>query len=303
MKRCRVFIRSLLLLVLAGCAAPQPGAPQSGVEAFVSRQLAAAGRLEQQGQLHQALVHLRTAAYFRADDSALTQRMRQLRQTIAQRVAAALQEGKRSLAQNDSKRANLAFLRVLALEPNQPLALSQLRRMETRRVIARQAQKSDAENEARVLLQTGVTDDVLQQLQALLDAEKYQTLLQRAQRYPRGDGHPQFKAIKIAALRQLAALAERNGQTEQAVEYLLQAQSLAGDTKEITGQLMLLKTKLSDRWVAEGVRLIGRDPDTAVQKLQQAVQYNPDNVLAQKHLQRAMKLQANLQKLRQRSAN
>ncbi len=297
-----------LAVLLCGCVAPAVP-PDNAIDQFVTRQVTAAAELEEAGRLYDALMRWSSVQGVVSDTmpqsvsvSEVRDNLRRLENMIAQRTATALAQAQKRLRAGQHNQARLGFLKVLALQPDHAQALEALRRLEVKRVNNQQAQKSEAENETRLLLQTGVTDSLVDDLNKLLAAAKYRAALNLSNNYPQGDGHAGFKALKTRALVGLAEQEAASGRLEQAVGYYEQA-STRGGGQVVDAALMKIKKELSRQHLVQGVRLLARDPEQAVVVLQRAVDLDRQNTTAQNQLARAQKIAANLQRLRAAEGN
>ncbi|MEM9620596.1 MAG: hypothetical protein AAF993_03035 [Pseudomonadota bacterium] len=287
-------VRLLLLVALlqSGCAIDPPRSTDALAE-FVTVQTAQAQAFEAQGQLRTALIYWMTVEQLTGENENNTRRLQvQIEQLVEQYLEQA------SVAQSGQRRKE-AFLKVLALSPGESVALDGLRELDTRRVVRLQSAKSAAENANRVRLQTGITETKLAEFQALLDAARYRAFVYQAGQLPEADKHPKFRQMKIQALLQFARQLQRSGQTEQALERLQQADLLAGgESSSVAEALQQLRQSLSEEWVMQGISLMNREPERAVDALQRAVGYDPANLVAQQQLARARKIVDNLNKLK-----
>jgi hypothetical protein len=151
----RLSIASSLLL-LAACAQiqvpgppmqvasaqPPPAAPPALMDPFVADQRAEARRLDMQGMIAQAKLHWRYVTAIVPNDPEATREISRLDALIRMRSDSLLQQGEAALMRGRIADAQLAFLKVLALDGGNERARARLRELDTRAALISQAQKN-----------------------------------------------------------------------------------------------------------------------------------------------------------------
>ena len=144
------------LLLLAACAQmqapapptqvasaqPPPAPPPMPVDPFVSEQRAEAHRLDMQGMIAQAKLHWRYVAAVVPNDPEATREIARLDILIRTRSEDLLQQGEAALMRGRIADAQLAFLKVLALDGGNQRARARLRELDIRSALISQAQKN-----------------------------------------------------------------------------------------------------------------------------------------------------------------
>jgi hypothetical protein len=145
-----------LLFPLAACAQMQvpepppmqvasvrpPPAPPPPMDPFVADQRAEARRLDMQGMIAQAKLHWRYVAAIVPNDPEATREIARLDALIRMRSDGLLQQGEAALMRGRIADAQLAFLKVLALDGSNERARARLRELDTRAALISQTQKN-----------------------------------------------------------------------------------------------------------------------------------------------------------------
>ncbi len=141
------------LLLLAACAEMQTPAPPvqlasvrppapAPADPFIADQRAEAQRLDMQGMVAQARLHWRYVAAMVPNDPEAAREIARLDALIRTRSDTLLQQGEAALMRGRTADAQLAFLKVLALDGNNQRARERLRELDMRAALVSQAQKN-----------------------------------------------------------------------------------------------------------------------------------------------------------------
>lgn len=294
---------SLLLLVLLvvsaiGCSTGGVVTPATSGSGFVTRQSEAALAAQARGDLALARSIWLTLQTYDPSYEPARERLLELEQQIQESVADQLDEARRAYARGNRRSGDKALLTVLALQPGNEQAMASLRASVSKASHAKQAEKVREE----------------QNMLALVDQQRRaeQRFVELNQAYRDGD----FKQvvslgqsdelstsstaqdIVVSALQQLARRAGANGEHELELEYLEQAQAIDSNNSTLSKQVVDLKQRISSEALKEGIALMKTDLNGAVEKLQLALDYDPDNLAIKRRLRQASTLQKNLEKIR-----
>jgi hypothetical protein len=144
---------ALLLLPVAACAemqtppAPvrlasvQPPAPTEP-DPFIAEQRAEAQRLEMNGMVARARLHWRYIGAIVPNDPEAAREVARLGALIRTRSDMLLQQGEAALMRGRTAEAQVAFLKVLALDGGNQRARARLREIDTRAALVSQMQKT-----------------------------------------------------------------------------------------------------------------------------------------------------------------
>ena len=127
---------------LASVAPAPPPPPPPPVDPFVANQRAEALRLAMQGLIAQAKLHWRYVLAMVANDPEATREIGRLDALIRMRSDALLQQGDTALMRGRMPDAQLAYLKVLALDGDNQRARARLRELDRRAALVSQAQKT-----------------------------------------------------------------------------------------------------------------------------------------------------------------
>jgi hypothetical protein len=121
--------------------APPPPVPQPAIT-FVADQRAEAQRLDAQGMVAEARLHWRYVAVMVPNDAEAAREIARLDALIRTRSDALLQQGEAALMRGRTADAQLAYLKVLALDGSNQRARARLRELDTRAALVSQTQKN-----------------------------------------------------------------------------------------------------------------------------------------------------------------
>jgi tetratricopeptide (TPR) repeat protein len=240
---------------------------------------------------------------------------------MAKLASEQLQSGNAALRRGDSEAAADAFLRVLAVAPDNAEAGNALRDIERRRVVRSQTDRVarlrpedygvPAARAAlpRVAPATGAPAaeapraDVnraydFDQSMELFRAGDVRSGLNGFRRYVDANPGDRTGRQEIgAAVYERARTLDAQGQGDQALALYDQAKALAGGAGPWDAQAAALRRRLAADQYEQGMRLYRTDLDGAIRHLQASVTYDPSSALAQAKLQEAKLLQDKLKRL------
>jgi tetratricopeptide (TPR) repeat protein len=308
----------------AGCAGtgtPVSEAPSiagADVAAVLERRRQNAVRLQQSGDLAAAAAEWQVLTLIDPRSDAFRRELSAARAALAKVTSEQLQAGNAALKRGDTEAATDAFLRVLAVAPDNAEAANALRDIERRRVV-----RSQTDRVARLrpedygipgaraaLPRTAVATapeapraDVnraydFDQSMELFRAGDVRSGLNGFRRYV--DANPADRAGRQEignAVYERARTLEAQGQGDQALALYDQAKSLAGSAGPWDAQGASLRKRLAAEQYEQGMRLYRNDLAGAIRHLQAAVAYDPSSTTAQAKLQEAKLLQDKLKRI------
>jgi len=318
----RLVLRALVIaacLVLGACAqAPSmsedspavstPSTPTLTVSsgyrnAAIARHSRLAATARDAGDLAEAADHEEVLVLLSPNDPARKRALQSTREAIRRAVRTHAESGSAARRAGDLVSARDAYLRVLALDPDNADAVKALREIDSA-VMAR----SQGERAARVR----VPDDVVASAKArptdALDVDQRIEIL-RAGDFNAGlrelrswvDANPGDRATRQrigAAVAEKARELESKAQRESALGLYDQAGTLAGaPTPEWTTRAQALRKALGEQYYAEGMKVYRTDLDLAIRSFEAGVRYDPSNTTLQLRLREAKLAQQKLQKI------
>ncbi len=278
----------ILLAALGGCATTPSG---GGETAFREAQRAAAARAEEAGDPAQALRYWRSLQTLAPQDPDIATKVAQLETQVERQARARLATGVKRFSEGDTARGNRAMLSALALQPDSDEALKLLRESVSNAAHEQQEEKVASEYERE---EEPEEQQVAQELEILLSEGRYQTVLERAESV---DDENERNLLVLRAHTGLADAARRKGRREAELGHLTSAISLGGG-EELTRRRKALARELSDEAYRDGLARMQSDLPEAIQSLERAVNYDPDNLAAKEKLDQAMVIKKNLDRIR-----
>jgi tetratricopeptide (TPR) repeat protein len=316
---------------LAACAqvpsAPAPETLPSGtqarparsddpvVQAIVQhRQLAQKAR--DAGELADAAAQWQILTLLAPDDESFRRELNATRAAIRQGVAAELATGATALRNGETDRASQAFLRALALDPQNPEAARALRDID-RQKLARIQQDRAAKlkpidmaavarsprNQALPPAEVAETFDIEQRIE-LLQAGDVAGGLRELHAFVVANPNDRAARQRIgAAVYERGRDLERKGTREQALTMYEEAVALRGDAPaEWSARITALRRALSDEYYEIGVRAYRTDLALAIKQWESSLRFDPKNLKAASRLQEARLAQAKLQRIEAEAA-
>lgn len=303
---------TLIAVMIGGCgminvrhgspAAVTPRNPSAVSPRTSKEHIERARHLEQQGDLHRAIVEWRILEALEPRDIYYPLQVQRLQDTIEQRVAIHLDQGNKALQSRNLKAATLEFLKALALDPKRPepraalreleqtrattVELAKLRRMEQRAVTMKAAGASTLE-QTQDLFYLELSDDHF----AKGDPEAG---IRELQKYLASNPQDQGAKKRLAdARRSLAQRFERDGDLEAALHYYDAYEKPIGDAKA-KQHVDELRRQLADRYYKQGLKVFRSDLQKAIELWELAVKNNPAHTEARMKLKSAYQMQKNL---------
>ena len=316
-------IPPVALALLAGCAQmPAPPAPlaeapvsrPSAVEARKSEVIANHRKLaenaKKDGDLATAAMEWQIVVLLAPDNDGYRREWAAVRAAIPVQVKEQLQAGSAAMAAGDLDRANVAMLRVLALDPNQSEAAAALREIDRRRFTRIQADRA-----AKVVrLEDKVAIAGTMRAQAAAEPGDGFDLEQALLMLRAGDATGGIRDLKAfvdanpgnrsARQRIGAVVAERareledQGSREQALNLYEQATALRGDgTPPWAARVPPLRRAVSQDYFDKGSRVYRTNVAQAITFFETSLRYDPANTQAAIKLQDAKAAREKLEKI------
>ncbi len=267
------------------------------ISTFITAQRREATRLEEAGALHDALIRWKSLRA--ANDPDALSQIQRIGILIDTAAATARESARKAFTHGDSGLAQTHYLSLLALIPNDQEGLRRLRELKTAEVKDQQARKVAAEIQKTYEVAAGLDAAVLTRFETYLNAGQFLRFLDERVDIDSPDDDSRFREMHFSALAGLASDLEASGELAEAAAQIVRAQELIpARAAEVEPARLRLHKQLGERWYAQGLRLMRRDPVLAIEALEKAVAYEPGNIAAVQQLERARRMQANLDKLK-----
>lgn len=298
-KQIKLFLVVSLCILTAACST---GVLQS--DAMLTSRGQQAIALEQDKRLADALVQWQILQVAYPENDRVLSNISRVTSLIEGNVEKLLSTINQRRKQSRSYNPRVDYLKVLALAPDNDIALAGLRDIELKLAYQAASQKTAAIKDSYKVKQ--ITTRKLNEVDSFQErAERYQTqgqtraLLELTDIFLiKNPDHPQAMKYRYDSYVKLGEQELASNKIEDAVEFFDLALSVKGmDNKTLLAKNKLLKVDLSKQYYLQGVQSIKSDIDEAVVLFQTSVFYDPKNLKAQQQLNRASKIQKNLRRI------
>ena len=231
---------------------------------------------------------------------------------ISKRVIKLLQILDKAKTTDNENLERKVYLKLLALEPNNKIALGELRKFEWKFSITEASSKTanikkyfvESQKKAKVSIQL---TKYLQQGKQFTHDKKYKRLLLLADKFEKAyPAHIQPNLYRILAYTKLGENQQQQHIPEAAIEYYQQAIRVAARKGEILSSVQTKKDKLSaliaDKYLNLANKAFKTDLDGAIEYFERSLKYQPNNIKARQLMQRAVKIRHNLMKIKKLNA-
>jgi tetratricopeptide (TPR) repeat protein len=281
--------------------------------ALLEQRSPVAQSLENKQHFAEALTQWKILYLAYPKDEVINDHIRRLELLISVRVIEQL-----GILDNAKKAGNqtlerIVYLKILALEPSNEIAMQELRKFEWQFAIAEASSKTanikkyfvESQEEARISIQL---TRYLEQGEQFTHDKKYKRLLQLADKfegfYP---AHTQPNDYRILAYTKLGESQQQQKRPEEAIEYYQQAIKTAalGNKKLPLTQKKIdtLSESIAGRYLNLANHAFRTNLDKAIEYFELSLKYQPDNTETRQLMQRAIKIRQNLMKIKKLDAN
>ena len=310
---------AVALMLLTGCAelppAPAPTAPAPTVRPRAAQENSLASTIaahrqralqdRASGDLANAEIQWHVLTLLSPDTVEFREQLTATRAAIAQVAAENLQTGNAALRSAETERASMAFLRVLAVDPENAEAARGLREIEKRKLARIQADRAAKvrQDDARATAkapraapaEAGNGYDLEQRLE-MLNAGDTAGGLRELRAYVAANPQDRTGRLKIgAAVFDRAREIESQGAREQALPLYEAAIALRGDAPAAwPTHVQTLRKAVSAEYYDRGTLAVRTDLTIAIKALETSLRYDPGNVKASARLAEAKLAQSRL---------
>ncbi|MBU3004997.1 hypothetical protein [Paraglaciecola arctica] len=272
-----------------------------------------ANALEEEQRYAEALVQWKILQIAYPDDEVVKQNILRLELLISDGVIRQLAVLDKAKASGDQDLERKVYLKILALDPNNQIAIEELRQFEWNYAYQKASSKTEnikkyfieTQQEAKISIQL---NNYIEQGKQYVSDKKYQELLQLADKfentYPK---HPLPNEYRILAYSKLGEEQQKRNNTKQAIKFFKQALQVAAVKGQKLPNLQKKTDQLSgliaNRYLKLANQVFKTDLDEAINYFEQSLKYQPNNVKARQLMQRAIKIRENLLKIQKLDSN
>jgi len=268
-----------------------------------------AQRLEDKGQLADALVQWQILSTLYPKEAVVQNQMARLQNLIDERKLSLVQilnDTSTSATGANSKARKRTLLQVLALTPNDQSIKESLRDIVWENAVEDATEKTETivayfeENQAKAQKSIELAN-LIEQGESFIESEKYNGLLQLADRLQEiSPGHKNVKKYKFVALNNLGQEQLKNKKYVTAIDFFEQAldYSAASSQQKLNKQIAEIRENVAEQYFRQGQKAFKQDLSEAISLFKQALEVFPAHAKANQQLGQAEKIQTNLQRIK-----
>jgi tetratricopeptide (TPR) repeat protein len=213
----------------------------------------------------------------------------------------------------NQKLERIVYLKILALEPSNKIAMQELRKLEWQFAIEEASSKTaiikkyfvESQEEAKISIQL---TQYLEQGEQFTHDRKYKRLLQLADKFEGAyPTHAQPNEYRILAYTKLGESDQRQKRPERAIEYYQQAiKTAALDNKKLPltqKKIDTLSKSIADKYLNLANKVFRTNLDKAIEYFELSLKYQPNNTKARQLMQRTIRMRHNLMRIKKLNAN
>lgn len=285
----------------------------SGHNDFLTQRMHLAQSLEQRQHHAEALTQWKILQIAFPNNEAVNAHIHRLELLISNRIVQQLEILDQAKAADDENLQRNIYLKILALEPNNEIAMEELRKFEWSFAIKEASSKTanikkyfvESQEEAKISIQL---TKYIEQGERLIQDKKYNQLLQLARKFE--DSYPTHtkpNEYRILAYTKLGENQQKQNNSKAAIDYYQQAleiASLRGDKlPKVRNKAEKLSEIIANRYLKLANKVFQHNLDEAIIYFEQSLKYQPNNVKTRQLMERAKKMQQNLLKIKKLDSN
>lgn len=281
--------------------------------ALLEQRSSVAKSLEDKQRFAEALTQWKILQIAHPNDEVVNDHIRRLEFLISDRVIEQLGILDKAKKENNQKLERIVYLKILALEPSNKIAMEELRKFEWQFAIEEASSKTanikkyfvESQEEAKISIQL---TKYLEQGEQFTHDKKYKRLLQLADKFEKSYPiHLKPNDYRIFAYTKLGESQQKQKRPEEAIEYYQQAiktATLQNKKLPITQKkINKLSESIANKYFNLANKVFKTDLDKAIEYFEISLKYQPDNTKARQLMQRAIKIRHNLMKIKKLNAN
>lgn len=299
----------LIGLLLAACTGKNwetvsvaPG-NDAALASFVASKKELATRLELQGKLIEARREWRYVSAAAPKDEESRAHIADLDELIEKRKAEYLGEGDAALAKGQTKQAQAAYLKLLALDPADEDAVSRLRKIDRTVALANQGKKDDkamTDYRATVARDQDTSEEFEAKINVSVKKGDHRKVIDISDQFlKRNPGNKVATGYRKAAYLALVDESRSRGNFRDALTYLDTVGEMAdpAEMPALEEKRKVVKLELAGKLYSQGLAVMNTNLPKAVELLAEAVSLDPDNWRYKQSLNQSRKMQENLSKI------
>ena len=272
-----------------------------------------ANSLEDKQRYAEALTQWRILQIAYPNDDVVKEHILRLEFLVSERVIKQLDILDKARATGDEKLERKVYLKILALDPNNEIALEELRKFEWKFAIEEASSKTanikkyfvESQEEANISIQL---TKYIEQGEQFIHDKKYKGLLLLADSFESAyPTHLKPNDYRILAYTKLGEAQQKQNNTKEAIEFYQQALGVAalkGDKlPSVQKKTDELSGLIANRYLKLANKVFKTNLDEAIKYFEQSLKYQPNNVKTRKLMLRAIKIRENLRKIKKLDAN
>lgn len=280
---------------------------------FLQQRSLIANSLEGKQRYAEALTQWKIVQIAYPDEEVVLAHIRRLEFIISDRIIEQLGILDNAKNADDETLERKVYLKILALEPNNKIALQELRKFEWEYAFEEASSKTanikkyfiESQEKAKISIQL---TKYLEQGKRFTHDRKYQGLLLLADKFERAyPKQTQPNDYRILAYTKLGESQQKKNSPEKAIEYYQQAIKVAALRGETLSSVQTKKDKLSESIAKKYFILANKafktDLDGAIEYFELSLKYQPNNMKARQLMRRAVKIRHNLMKIKKLNAS
>jgi tetratricopeptide (TPR) repeat protein len=269
--------------------------------------------LEDEQRFAEALTQWKILQIAYPKDEIVNDHIRRLEFLISDRVIEQLGILDKAKKTDNQGLERIVYLKILALEPNNEIAMGELRKFEWQFAIEETSSKTanikkyfvETQEEAKISIQL---TKYLEQGEQFTHDKKYKRLLQLADKFESSyPTHLRPNDYRILAYTKLGDSQQKQKRPEEAIEYYQQAiKTAALQNKKLPitqKKIDNLSESIASRYFNLANKVFKTNLDEAIEHFELSLKYQPNNTKARQLMQRAIKVRHNLMKIKKLNAN
>lgn len=279
-----------------------PGA-DTALATFIAARKQLAKDLELRGKLIEARREWRYVSAADPKDEESRTHIADLTEVIDGRKDEYFKEGDAALAKGQTKQAQAAFLKVLALDPSDEEAVARLRRIDRTFALAGQSRKDNqamTDYRATVAREQDTSEEFEAQVNVPMKKGDYRKVIDVSDQFlKRNPGNKSAAGYRKTAYMNLIDESRAKGRYRDALTYIDTVSEVADDSEKpaLQEKTRVVKLELAGQLYSQGVAVMTTNLAKAVELLTESVSLDPDNWKAKQSLNQARKMQDNLGKI------
>jgi len=281
--------------------------------ALLEQRSPVAQSLENKQRFAEALTQWKILYLAYPKDEVVNDHIRRLELLISDRVIEQLGILDKAKKAGNQKLERIVYLKILALEPSNKIAMQELRKFEWQFAIEEASSKTanikkyfiESQEQAKISIQL---TQYLEQGEQFTHDKKYKRLLQLADKFEGAyPTHGQPNDYRIFAYTKLGENKQQQKRPEKAIEYYQQAINTAAlDNKKLPitqKKIDTLSELIADRYLNLANKVFKTNLDKAIEYFELSLKYQPNNTKARQLMQRTIRMRHNLMRIKKLNAN